>query len=697
MNHPIKRSFWLALLTITILVQPISAQQSNNYADKIKAFEEFVEKQMEIDQIPGMSIGFMKDNFIWTKGFGYADMENKTPASARSTYRLASNTKSMTAVAILQLLEKGKVKLDADVRTYVPYFPRKRWSITVRQLLGHLAGISHYKNYDVEGHIKEHKDTRDALAIFADFDLVAEPGTKFNYSSYGYNLLGAVTESAAKQSYGDYLQENLWKPLNMNDTYMDDPTEIIPNRIRGYRLINGKVKNSEFVDISSRFAAGGTRSTVVDLLKYAKALRSEKVLTLESIDLMYTSMTTKDGHFTDYGMGWVITPVNGRFHVYHTGGQPETRTLLLRFPKENFAIALAYNLEGANLHVYSHRLAQLILEEPWNMRVYTGSKVDDALYSGIWNIFNHGLGYYDRYQKARSADSTELAKAFAYFNGAVNRDSLLANFKNTFKKIRDGRHPVANEAFVKIGSYIAARLHEKFGTQRLESYHKSGAISFFNDYFKICKLDPNHLKALCFTDKLEKTLAQWQRDWKKTHTEYTRRLVISPFTNPEQIGKKLKQLFSNAKVYPDFSQDFAAITRYFYVNGDQQRAFELANLALDLYPASPLPYVISANTHICFGQKDKARQFYKKALEINPDDRFISARSLNQEALDLIRFGNYDAAMDLLKTAIELYPKETRLYNSIAEIYLQKGKRYFEKALKIDPTDETARKWLKKL
>ncbi|MFQ5866271.1 MAG: serine hydrolase, partial [bacterium] len=104
MKHFIKKSIWWVALLVFISVQPLAAQQNNSYAQKIKLFEDFVKQQMAIDRIPGLSIGFVKDDFIWTEGFGYADLENNTPATAKSAYRLASNTKSMTAVAILQLV-----------------------------------------------------------------------------------------------------------------------------------------------------------------------------------------------------------------------------------------------------------------------------------------------------------------------------------------------------------------------------------------------------------------------------------------------------------------------------------------------------------------------------------------------------------------------------------------------------------------
>src|SRR5688572_3060078 len=141
----------------------VSAQTVNPYQTQLAEFEAFVKKQMAADKIPGLSVGFLKDDVMWAKGFGYADLENKSPAKAESMYRLASVTKPMTAAAILQLVEKGKINLDAEVQTYVPYFPKKNFPVTVRQLLGHLGGISHYKDYDKEGHFKDRKSTRESI------------------------------------------------------------------------------------------------------------------------------------------------------------------------------------------------------------------------------------------------------------------------------------------------------------------------------------------------------------------------------------------------------------------------------------------------------------------------------------------------------------------------------------------------------
>jgi CubicO group peptidase (beta-lactamase class C family) len=352
---------------------PSQTAASDRYAEKLPAFEEFVRQQMEKNKVPGLTIGFVKDDYMWVKGFGYVDLENKVPAWAESSYRLASVQKSMTAAAILQLVERRQINLDAEIQTYVSYFPKKKYPITVRQLLYHLGGIPHYVNRDIEQHIKEHKNTREAIAIFENFDLIAEPGTKFNYSSYGYNLLGAAIEGATKQSYADYMREHIWEPAGMKTTRMDDPLDVIPNRVRGYQLIKGELRNSEFIDVSSRFAAGGTRGTVVDLLKFMKGLNEGKLLSRESIDLMYTPVKTRGGSISGfpntagYAMGWNVAPQKSGLVVINDGGQQETRTFILNFPAKKFALAVAQNLEQDDDGAIVFRLYELVLNEKFTL------------------------------------------------------------------------------------------------------------------------------------------------------------------------------------------------------------------------------------------------------------------------------------------------------------------------------------------
>lgn len=608
------------------LLGTVRAQQGGPYADAIKSYRAFVQQQMTIDGIPGLSVGFAKGDFQWAEGFGYGDVENRTPATPHTSYRQASDT--MTAVAILQLAEKGRVELDAEVQRYVPYLPRKPWPVTVRQLLGHLGGISHYRNYQREGHIKEHKDTREAIAIFADFDLVAEPGTRYHYSSYGYNLLGAVIEGAAKQRYGDYLSLHLWQPLGMGDTRMDDPDELIANRARGYRMVDGQLRNSEFVDISSRFAAGGTRSSVLDMLKYARGPDSGRVLSAKSLKAMYTPMATRDGRSTDYGMGWVVRPFNGHFCVYHTGGQPETRTLLFRLPRLDFALALAYNFEGADLFAYADRLLQLVLEER-RIGLYAGAAPHQAISSALRDVFDYGLAYFERYGRPMSSDLAALAQAFPYLNRWACVDSLRKDCKAARWRLQDRRHPLADEAFVVVGSHMAHVPAAHFGNKALERYHKEGPLPFVADYVRAQKARGDFC---ALSPELEQLVERWAKDWTRTWTPSVRQTVFAPFADMQHIDG-LRARFAGVTVYPDFVRELGSLTQAYVFRQEDAPALRIAELAVDLYPEAARAWMVKCLADLWAGQSARAKEDLRKA-------RDMERRSRRRDALRPERVGS---------------------------------------------------------
>ena len=364
-------SLLAALAVSTAHAQTLDREVSGNcdqYLARLADFEGVVRAEMIEKNIPGLTVGFFKDDCTWVRAFGFADLENRVPMSVHSAYRYASVQKSMTAAAVLQLVERRKMDLDAEIQTYVPYFPRKNWPVTVRQLLGHLAGIPHYVNREVEQHITVHKTTREAVAIFEGFALVAEPGTRYSYSSYGYNLLGAAIEGAAGVAYGDYMREQVWRPLGMSSTRLDDPTALIPNRVRGYRLVSGKVANAEFIDVSSRFAAGGTRGTVPDLLRFVRGLQAGEAALPGQPRPMYAPMRTRDGQPIAYSAGWQVPPLKNRGStVMNDGGQQETRTFILNAPEKGFGLAFAMNLEADVYGPMVVRLYEVVLGEKFEM------------------------------------------------------------------------------------------------------------------------------------------------------------------------------------------------------------------------------------------------------------------------------------------------------------------------------------------
>jgi CubicO group peptidase (beta-lactamase class C family) len=708
MKKEIRYAFILVLLLLSAFSlnpQSGSAGQATSpslYADAIREFEKFAADRMALDRTPGLSIAFMKGDFVWAKGFGYADLEDMAPVKPETSFRMASITKTFTAFAVQQLVEAGKINLDAEVQAYVSYFPKKKWPLTVRQVLGHLAGISHYKNSSAEEHLKEPKNTQEAIAIFQDFDLVAEPGAKYNYSTYGYNLLGAVIEGASGQSYGDYVKNHIFEPLGMDNSRMDNPADIIPNRVRGYRILDGTLKNSEYVDISSRFAGGGTRSTVLDLIKYAQGILAGKLVNTQTQRAMFTSMATRGGLLTGYGMGWFVQPLKGHFQVYHSGGQPETRTYLMIFPAEKFAVAAASNLESSIPAVYAKRLAELVLDEDLDSAAYAPDRNKRTIYSACEKAFNYGMSELAWSGKRLAQSDIDLSGAFDYFNAVANEQTLKNNFIETERKITAGIHPSANQALTKVGSYMASVLRDAFGEDKLQGYHKSGPTAFFGDYIRLSRSRPAMNKSYRFANALARLIFGWEKDWEKTYTDDVRRLAITPDANFEEIGSELKRTFSGASFYKDFSEEFSGAARYFLEKGDAEKALSILNLDRDLYPGSALPYAALGAAYVWAGNFEAGRQNYKKAVEIDRTHPQVSPGQILSFVNQMRRAKKMKEALEMCLIFMEYFPKDARLSLEAGNSYALSGQRekaieYYKKALELDPNLAAAKSNLEKL
>lgn len=705
-----KRQFGIALIIILFTVstaasarlQDFAEDSPSSLAEAIKKFEEYVKERMALDKTPGLSVGFLKGDFTWAKGFGYSDLENDVPAKPESSYRLASITKTITAISVLQLVEAGKIDLDAEIQAYVPYFPRKKWPVTVRLLLGHLGGISHYKNYDVEGRIKVPKNTPEALAIFQDFDLVAEPGTKYNYSSYGYNLLGAVIEGASGESYGDYIRKNIFKPLGMINSQIDDPVDLIPHRVRGYRLINGTIKNSEYVDVSSRFAGGGTRSTVVDLLKYANGIMEKKLLKEKTWNLMFSSMATREGRFTGYGMGWGVRPWRGHFQVSHGGSQPETRTHILIFPTERFAIAIASNREGLNLMPYVSRLAELVLGEDLDSSVYVTDESGQIIYDCCANVFSYGVSQYDWRGEETSKDENDLAKAFSYFNNHLKKTYIQENIKEAKKTIEEGFHPVSNQPFIKIGTHMASTLKKNLGEEPFRGYTSREPLAFFRDYIRISSQWPADKDKFKFSQDFSRLVSDWEKDWSAVYPDFIRNLLITTKTDFDELDTRLKRIFSRAKIYPDFTRDMEEVGLFFLEKDEADKALAIFRSCYDLYPKSPASSSNLATAHLWIGHREEARSYFRKAFDLDPEHPSVSLDRFESIARRLERAKKTDAIFSLADIALELYPKDAGLHLEIGNIYLKAGQEekaqvLYRRALKLDPKLKAAKEKLKEL
>ena len=326
-------------------------------AAKVEKIEAEIAAWMARHKAPALSVAIVTDNHLtWSKGYGLADVENDVPAKPETAYRLASIAKSVTATAVMQLVERGKLDLDAPVQKYCATYPAKQklkdapekeFSITSRQLLVHHGGVRHNRLDEVLT-TRHYSSITEAVSSFKDDPLVVEPGTKYSYSSPGYTLLGCAIEGASGVSYIDYLRENIFKPSGMTRTEADDVYAIIPNRARGYRKTqSGDVQNAPLHDTSIKIPAGGLVSTVEDLARFAVALNTGKLVRPDTLEKMWAKPKTADGKEQRYAVGFIIDDADGLFRVSNDGSQAGTRTYLYLLPRERFAIALMTNLEKA--------------------------------------------------------------------------------------------------------------------------------------------------------------------------------------------------------------------------------------------------------------------------------------------------------------------------------------------------------------
>lgn len=675
--------------------------KDNPYSAQIQKFEEYVKSDLKKGDIAGLSAAFSFQGYEWANGYGYADLENKLPATAKSSYRMASVSKPMTAVGILVLVQQGKVNLDKEVQEYVPYYPKKRWPITIRQILGHLSGISHYRDYEKECGTTKKMTTREGIAIFKEWDLLHKPGSEYQYTSYGYNLLGAVIEEVSGQSYEKFMEEQVWQKIGMENTGVDYLYDLIPGRVRGYRKLGNKIQNTRPVSTSLKVGGGGTRSTVIDMVRFAQGLNQGKLLSQDYLDKMWTSMITTGKKQTRYGMGWTVANFKGRFTASHSGEQEGTRTYLLHFPSHKLTVAIASNLESTNPRYFAQLLASAILGDPIDVpRLYTGNWLDNIRLRALQIIFREGLAYFDRYKVPKTTEKKEMQSAFEYINQFAS-DKLLTNTKDRGAElIANGRHPKRDWAFVKVGSYIADILHQKYGDQHLSTYFREGQLKFFADYIKIYHEGSNTSNLLTFSPKLENSILTWNKNWEQIWTTELQDLNINVKSEPVKLGKHLKTVFKGYTSYPDFSQDFSGCVYDALEKESSENAMNFAKAALELYPKSDLSNSDLGILYYIFGKESKGKKLIEKAISLNPQGS-AGHRGLNRIAYRLKGMGKIDEGKKVLQLALEFYPKEANLYDSMGEFYLEekeyiKAIKFYVRALEVNPKFQNAKNMLLK-
>jgi CubicO group peptidase (beta-lactamase class C family) len=332
-------------------------------AEAAKLVEDIREKH----RIPGMSAAvWAGDRVVWSQGFGLASVELDAPVTRSTRFRLGSTSKLFTATLAAKLAQSGKVDLDRDIREYVTDFPDKGQSITLRQLLGHQGGIRHYtgKDFDVRQpggmiDLRPYPDTAAALALFSEDALVAPPGTKYAYSTFGYTLISAVLERATGKGFLELIRDEITTPLGLDTVCGDEFRAVVSGRTRFYEEDSGGgIVLASPVNAAYKWAGGGLLSSAEDLVRFGSAQFAPGYLEGEIHTTMFTPQSTADGKRTHVGLGWRIgADKEGRRIVHHAGNMGGCRAVLVVYPERKLAVALLSNLTGTPGPIEDHAQA----------------------------------------------------------------------------------------------------------------------------------------------------------------------------------------------------------------------------------------------------------------------------------------------------------------------------------------------------
>jgi D-alanyl-D-alanine carboxypeptidase len=278
------------------------------------------------------------------KAYGQADLELSVPLSADNVFRIGSVTKQFTAVAILQLVQRGKIALDDDLGKLLPGYPAPAKRITLEHLLTHTSGIPSYTS--LPSHRKTMRlDTtpEEMIARFRDLPLEFDPGTRYSYSNSNYILLGSIVEKHSGLTYAGYVKRHLFEPAGMTASRYDENDLVIPRRAHGYSQDGTRWINTPYLSMTVPFAAGGLVSTVDDLAKWSDALRGGKLVDPKLLARAHTAFKTADGTSIRYGYGWRVTEYEGHRIIEHGGAINGFSSDLLMMPDDDLTVVVLQN------------------------------------------------------------------------------------------------------------------------------------------------------------------------------------------------------------------------------------------------------------------------------------------------------------------------------------------------------------------
>ena len=349
------------------------AARSPKWAAAVDQARQIARAGLAGQNLPGLSVAVgVGGDIVWAEGFGWADMEKRVPVAPGMRFRIGHASKALTSAAVGLLLEKGRLHLEDEIQMHVPEFPRKQWPVTLRALMGHVAGVSHYESDEDTAPTAHCERAVDGVTRFADRPLRFEPDTQYGYSTFGWVVVSAAVEAAADERLSAFMTEQVFTPLGMTATRFDSTTEPIQDRVTFYqRMFTGDagegVVPAATVDYSCFAGAGAILSTPSDLVRFGMAINGGTLLRPDTVKKLQTPQVLTSGKETEYGLGWMVEevtlagePVRMVHHASRSlkGGT----TSFLTFPARGMVVAVTANIANAITRDIALNIAQVFAE-----------------------------------------------------------------------------------------------------------------------------------------------------------------------------------------------------------------------------------------------------------------------------------------------------------------------------------------------
>ncbi|NAS29428.1 serine hydrolase [Flavobacteriaceae bacterium R38] len=330
----------------------------------IKKGERIIHKLIRKKKVPGIAITVIKnDEVFWQKGYGYADIKEKKTVDPKNTlFRIASVSKPISATGLAKLVEEKKIDLDASLYDYVPFFPKKKYDFTIRQLGGHLAGIRTYKGREFFN--KKNLSIREGVALFENDSLLFEPGTAYAYNSYDWVLISLAIQEVLKTSYEAVIKEKVIDPLKLTHTFPDKNDDTIANKAVFYsKRGKRRFRLAAEVDNYFKLAGGGYLSTSDDVAKFGNAYLKGDFIPKE-IASQFVESQKINKNLTYYGLGWESSFDTGnRPYFGHTGNGIGGYAVFRVYPEQNMVFSILTNVTNPGIEDELNQLIETVLSE----------------------------------------------------------------------------------------------------------------------------------------------------------------------------------------------------------------------------------------------------------------------------------------------------------------------------------------------